>query len=72
MNNDQEANRNPQTRERQRPPATQIQVGDRVISRNAPYHNGIVLDFSDDGYWVYISNARGQRKRKAIHNVEKA
>ena len=59
-------------RETHHPPPTQIQIGDRVVSRTPPYHNGKVIDFSDDGYWVYIRNVRGQRKHKAIHNVEKA
>ena len=54
------------------PPVRQIQVNDRVVSRNPPYHNGTVISLSDDGYWVYIRNAKGQRKRKAIHNVELA
>ena len=54
------------------PPPTQIRIGDRVNSRNAPYHNGIVENFSDDGYWVYIRNAKDHLKKKAIHNVERA
>ena len=50
----------------------QIQIGNPVRSRNPPYHNSTVVDLSPDGYWVYIRNARGQRKQKAIHNVELA
>ena len=71
VDNDEEAARNQEIRESQRPTPTQIQIGDRVISRTAPYHNGKVVGFSDDGYWVYILNVRGQRKHKAIHNVER-
>lgn len=56
----------------QPPPVRQIQVGDRVVSRNPPYHNGKVIVFSEDGYWVYIRNVKGHQKRKALHNVELA
>ena len=59
--------------ETQPPPVVrQIQIDDRVVSRNPPYHNGTVIGFSVDGYWVYIRNARGDRKKKALHNVELA
>ena len=31
-----------------------IEIGDQVISKQAPYHNGTVTNFSKTTYWVWI------------------
>ena len=48
-----------------------LDIGDYVVSKTSPYHNGIVESFSSDRFWVYIRNKRNQRVKKAAHNVRK-
>ena len=46
-----------------------IEIGDQVISKQAPYHNGTVKSFSKTKYWVWIQTDNGL-KRKALSNVK--
>ena len=48
---------------------TTIEIGDQVISKQAPYHNGTVKSFSKTKYWVWIQTDNGL-KRKALSNVK--
>ena len=46
-----------------------IEIGDQVVSKQAPYHNGTVKSFSETKYWVWIQKDNGL-KRKVISNVK--
>lgn len=47
----------------------EIREGDLVKSKQEPYYNGEVTGFSSSGYWVYILDTRGIKRKKAKHNV---
>ena len=46
-----------------------IEIGDQVVSKQAPYHNGTVKSFSKTKYWVWMQIDNGL-KRKALSNVK--
>ena len=48
-----------------------IEIGDQVISKQAPYHNGTMKYFGKINYWVWIQ-IDNSLKRKALSNVKLA
>ena len=46
-----------------------IEIGDQVVSKQAPYYNGTVKSFSKTKYWVWIQTDN-DLKRKALSNVK--
>ena len=46
-----------------------IEIGDQVVSKQAPYYNSTVKSFSKTKYWVWIQADNGL-KRKVLSNVK--